>query len=443
MQSQDPPGRSQAPKSKEGPGKKQRQRKAGRVGGGRRDDQIQAAQKPPRPRSRPQRRPPPPPPGPSRTRSPPGGTASSPLPLSSSAGLGWTRGAAGQEGVGPTRLRGGSHGAKRGGGGGGGAGGGELGVQGGTRLGREAQEQRGDPALVRQPGGPRRSSCPRDDSTGSGGPHPAQALSLQSVQVSTSTCDTPKAGVPPRAEEEEEEEEAAREGKSDREPAAQATDEGLGSDSDAARPGAHEPNLNIARRIRNLSGARKAEAEKDSGLRPTLRQLISSGGARRNVNWDQVYQEVSRKKQEQEKGMPRFGIEMVTSVPFDPEGLDEGEEDLSEGYHWASICEPLSAVPGAGPRKRSLSESSVVGDRTSSALSLFASPAPPRDRPDGPQGAASRTPGTGAADGEKGAEPGEAIAGSVEGDSSCTSEAELNDAQGLGRSVEGERHGSC
>lgn len=67
----------------------------------------------------------------------------------------------------------------------------------------------------------------------------------------------------------------------------------------------HEPNLNIARRIRNVSGTRKNETEKDAGLiKPTLRQLISSSGSRWNVNWDQVYQEVNRKKQA--KGLPRY-----------------------------------------------------------------------------------------------------------------------------------------
>ena len=71
------------------------------------------------------------------------------------------------------------------------------------------------------------------------------------------------------------------------------------------------PNLNIARRIRNLSGLRRGDAEKESalkptGLKPTVRQLISASGSRRNVNWDQVYQEVCRKKQE--KGMPRWDM---------------------------------------------------------------------------------------------------------------------------------------
>lgn len=70
------------------------------------------------------------------------------------------------------------------------------------------------------------------------------------------------------------------------------------------KTGSHEPNLNIARRVRNLSESRRSDTEKDSGLRPTVRQLISSSGSRRNVNWEQVYQEV-RKKQDKGKGMPR------------------------------------------------------------------------------------------------------------------------------------------
>ncbi|MBN3296138.1 ZN106 protein, partial [Amia calva] len=128
--------------------------------------------------------------------------------------------------------------------------------------------------------------------------------------------------------------------------------------------GAHEPNLNIARRIRNISGPRKSESEKDSGLKPTLRQLISSSGSRRNVNWDQVYQQVSRKKQEQGKGMPRFGIEMVTPFPSDMEGLslEDGADMASlEDFQW----EALSETQPSTTRKRSLSESSVVTDRAS------------------------------------------------------------------------------
>lgn len=74
--------------------------------------------------------------------------------------------------------------------------------------------------------------------------------------------------------------------------------------SSKSKTGSHEPNLNIARRVRNLSESRRSDTEKDSGLKPTVRQLISSSGSRRNVNWEQVYQEV-RKKQDKGKGMPR------------------------------------------------------------------------------------------------------------------------------------------
>ncbi|NXP54777.1 ZN106 protein, partial [Heliornis fulica] len=129
-----------------------------------------------------------------------------------------------------------------------------------------------------------------------------------------------------------------------------------------------EPNLNNARRIRNVSGHRKSETEKESGLKPTLRQILSA--SRRNVNWDQVIQQVTKKKQELGKGLPRFGIEMVPLIQNEQEGLELGEEsDLStlEGFQWEGIS---LAVPSSA-RKRSFSESSVIADRNPSAYSFF------------------------------------------------------------------------
>ncbi|NXI92773.1 ZN106 protein, partial [Psophia crepitans] len=129
-----------------------------------------------------------------------------------------------------------------------------------------------------------------------------------------------------------------------------------------------EPNLNNARRIRNVSGHRRSDTEKESGLKPTLRQILSA--SRRNVNWDQVIQQVTKKKQELGKGLPRFGIEMVPLVQNEQEGLELGEEsDLSalEGFQWEGIS---LAVPGSA-RKRSFSESSVIADRNTSAYSFF------------------------------------------------------------------------
>ncbi|XP_030415440.1 zinc finger protein 106 isoform X2 [Gopherus evgoodei] len=140
-----------------------------------------------------------------------------------------------------------------------------------------------------------------------------------------------------------------------------------------SKVGAHlpEPNLNNARRIRNVSGHRKNETEKESGLKPTLRQILSA--SRRNINWEQVIQQVTKKKQELGKGLPRFGIEMVPLVQNEQEGLDLGEEpELSslEGFQWEGIS---IAVSGSA-RKRSLSESSVV-DRTASVYGFFSDPA--------------------------------------------------------------------
>ncbi|XP_026155698.1 zinc finger protein 106 [Mastacembelus armatus] len=132
--------------------------------------------------------------------------------------------------------------------------------------------------------------------------------------------------------------------------------------SSKGKTGSHEPNLNIARRVRNVSESRRSDSEKDSGLKPTVRQLISSSGSRRNVNWEQVYQEV-RKKQDKGKGMPRFGIEMV---PYEQEEQSQEENDipLLEGFHWETMDVSAPSVP----RKRSLSESSIA---PASSLSLF------------------------------------------------------------------------
>ncbi|NXR55781.1 ZN106 protein, partial [Hippolais icterina] len=129
-----------------------------------------------------------------------------------------------------------------------------------------------------------------------------------------------------------------------------------------------EPNLNNARRIRNVNCLRRSETEKESGLKPTLRQILSA--SRRNVNWDQVIQQVTKKKQELGKGLPRFGIEMVPLVQNEQEGLELSEESdpsTLEGFQWEGIS---LAVSGSA-RKRSFSESSVIADRNPSAYSFF------------------------------------------------------------------------
>nr|KAF6503586.1 zinc finger protein 106 [Molossus molossus] len=138
-----------------------------------------------------------------------------------------------------------------------------------------------------------------------------------------------------------------------------------------SKTGAHlpEPNLNSARRIRNISGHRKSETEKESGLKPTLRQILNA--SRRNVNWEQVIHQVTKKKQELGKGLPRFGIEMVPLVQNEQEVLDLDEEpDLPnlEGFQWEDVS--ISSSPGLA-RKRSLSESSVIMDRAPSVYSFF------------------------------------------------------------------------
>ncbi|KAM9777762.1 zinc finger protein 106 [Neosynchiropus ocellatus] len=125
--------------------------------------------------------------------------------------------------------------------------------------------------------------------------------------------------------------------------------------SSKSKTGPHEPNLNIARRVRDIGELRRSDSDKDSGLKPTVRQLISSSGSRRNVNWDQVYQEL-RKKQDKGKGMPRFGIEMV-ACDQDDQSQEDVDISVLEGFHWDSIMDVHTPTVS---RSRSLSESSVA-----------------------------------------------------------------------------------
>ncbi|XP_031703421.1 zinc finger protein 106 [Anarrhichthys ocellatus] len=223
---------------------------------------------------------------------------------------------------------------------------------------------------------------------------------LQSLQVSTSTTESSEPATSSQDDEENRRERAEKETRPVApDEAMQAADAGQSSESDTSRSGeaqtesgsntsgpskldlppvlkhdltkhissksktgGHEPNLNIARRVRNLSESRRSDTEKDSGLKPTVRQLLSSSGSRRNVNWDQVYQEV-RKKQDKGKGMPRFGIEMV-SIDQEDQSQEEEGIPLLEGFQWESLVD----IPTT--RRRSLSESSVA---PASTHSLFTS----------------------------------------------------------------------
>lgn len=69
-----------------------------------------------------------------------------------------------------------------------------------------------------------------------------------------------------------------------------------------------EPNLNTARRIRNVGKSRKGEGDMEDDkarLKPTIQKLLCSAGSQKKVNWREMYQEAHKKKQEKVKGMPR------------------------------------------------------------------------------------------------------------------------------------------
>ncbi|XP_045551555.1 zinc finger protein 106 isoform X3 [Salmo salar] len=140
-----------------------------------------------------------------------------------------------------------------------------------------------------------------------------------------------------------------------------------------SKPGAHEPNLNAARRIRKGEGEK--ETGTGAGLKPTLKKLLSSAGSQRKVNWREMYQEANRKKQEKVKGMPRFGIELVNPLS-DPEGLalDEDEDlPLTEGFQWESAFPDGAPPPAALPTPslpQAMPASDVIRERPSEARTL-------------------------------------------------------------------------
>ncbi|KAL4656170.1 zinc finger protein 106 isoform X1 [Arapaima gigas] len=339
--------------------------------------------------------------------------------------------------------------------------------------------------------------APRHVSIQTDGPSSTHSSSLQSVQVSTSTCDTTGDAAllvrhgEKQAEREVEEETGGEDVQSDSAKKAQSdVKKGLGSDTEDQsggqsqtrsesevpglgklglpaslkrdltrhighknKAGVREPNLNIARRIRNVSGTRRSEVERDAGLKPSLRQLISCPASRRNVNWDQVYQEVSKKKQELGKGMPRFGIEMVAHDQRDQEELNrEDDSTWAEGFCWESLCKSTTAFSRPSPCKRSSSEGSMAADCMSTGLSAVMT------APYGGDGPELHPPGdhSSTADGhlfpmsEKADIKAEAAEDeektelvetpkfvqdpdSVEGYSSCTSGTEQNDTQSTGK----------
>ncbi|KAL2082677.1 hypothetical protein ACEWY4_022495 [Coilia grayii] len=148
-----------------------------------------------------------------------------------------------------------------------------------------------------------------------------------------------------------------------------------------AKSGAHEPNLTAARRIRTISSSQAGEAEKEGregagpGLKPTLEKLINSTAAKRKVNWKELLQQYHRNKRQREKGMPRFGIELVRPVvSFSGDLHLEEVDDLqgAEEFPWDSInfdtsCPPADSSEGPPPYEDPYPELPPAGQVTMGA----------------------------------------------------------------------------
>ncbi|KAB5540081.1 hypothetical protein PHYPO_G00097260 [Pangasianodon hypophthalmus] len=118
---------------------------------------------------------------------------------------------------------------------------------------------------------------------------------------------------------------------------------------------ANKPNLKVARGIRTSQKPSQAGAE-SRVLKPALQKLISSKSSQWRVNWKEIYQEATHRKLQKEKGMPRFGIELVTPLPPDSQGL-EAEElahfELDEGFQWESIeCDTVTLPRSVNPSSK-------------------------------------------------------------------------------------------
>ncbi|XP_047657917.1 uncharacterized protein LOC125139072 [Tachysurus fulvidraco] len=110
---------------------------------------------------------------------------------------------------------------------------------------------------------------------------------------------------------------------------------------------ASKPNLKAARGIR--TSQKPCQAAKTPVLKPVLQKLISSKSSQWRFNWKEMYQEATHRKLQREKGLPRFGIELVSPLPPDPreEGLEPFE--LDEGFQWASIeCDTVTLPCSVG-----------------------------------------------------------------------------------------------
>ncbi|XP_058235597.1 zinc finger protein 106 isoform X2 [Hemibagrus wyckioides] len=104
---------------------------------------------------------------------------------------------------------------------------------------------------------------------------------------------------------------------------------------------ANKPNLKAARGIRTCQ--KPGLAAKTQVLKPALQKLISSKSSQWRINWKEMYQEATHRKLQREKGMPRFGIELVTPLPPDPQEDDLQHFELDEGFQWASIeCDAVT-----------------------------------------------------------------------------------------------------
>ncbi|XP_032398117.1 zinc finger protein 106 isoform X2 [Etheostoma spectabile] len=100
-----------------------------------------------------------------------------------------------------------------------------------------------------------------------------------------------------------------------------------------------EPNLNLTQKVRVAHNLAKVQGGKEAGLKPTLKKLFSSSGAKSKSNWRTINEETKMKKQESGKATPRFGIQFVNRLSDQESSTQAKDNDisLSEGFHWETF----------------------------------------------------------------------------------------------------------
>ncbi|KAM6915438.1 zinc finger protein 106 [Xenentodon cancila] len=95
-----------------------------------------------------------------------------------------------------------------------------------------------------------------------------------------------------------------------------------------------EPNLSKPHKVRIAHRPQVVQEQKEVGCKPTLGNLPNLSGARSNLSWRKMYDDMKRKDV---RGAPRFGIMLANHETDHERSTRDDDLPLSEGFHWESL----------------------------------------------------------------------------------------------------------